>query len=116
MRLDEVLARATEPLGARLVYAEPVERDGMTVIAAARVTGGGGGGSGADKQGQRGEGGGFGLVARPAGAFVIKDDKVRWQPAVDVNTVLATIGTVAIAGLLVAGRILRLRARAASRD
>lgn len=110
MVLNELFARATEPLGARIVYAEPVERDGVTVIAAARVVGGGGGGTGPDQHGHRTEGGGLGLVARPAGAFVIQDGKVRWEPAVDVNSIVATIGAVAIAGLLVTGRLLRLRA------
>jgi uncharacterized spore protein YtfJ len=108
MMLNELFARATEPLGARLVYAEPVERDGVVVIAAARVVGGGGGGGGTD-QGKHGEGGGLGLIARPAGAFVIEDGKVSWHPAVDINSIFATIGAVAIVALLVAGRVLRAR-------
>jgi hypothetical protein len=90
------------------VYAEPVERDGVVVIAAARVVGGGGGGGGTD-QGKHGEGGGLGLIARPAGAFVIEDGKVSWHPAVDINSIFATIGAVAIVALLVAGRVLRAR-------
>jgi len=38
------------------------------------------------------EGGGIGLIARPAGACVIKDGVVRWQPAFDLNR---TVGLVA---------------------
>jgi uncharacterized spore protein YtfJ len=108
MMLKELFARATESVGSRIVYAEPVEQDGVIVIAAARVVGGGGGGGGTD-EGKHGEGGGLGLIARPAGAFVIEDGKVTWQPAVDVNTVIATIGAVVITGLVVIGRILRAR-------
>lgn len=105
MNIDELLARATEPFRATMVYAEPVERDGVTVIPAARVFGGGGGGGGQDKRGQRGEGAGLGVVARPVGAFVIKDGEVWWQPAIDVNRMVATLGTIAIAGLWVGKRL-----------
>ena len=59
----------------RRVFAEPYERNGTTVIAAAKVRGGGGGGGGHDKDAQEGEGGGFGLAARPAGAYVIRDGR-----------------------------------------
>jgi uncharacterized spore protein YtfJ len=79
------------------VFAEPYETDGVTVIAAATVAGGAGGGGGHDEHGQEGEGGGFGVAARPAGAYVIKDGRVQWRPAVDVNRLFATIGAVAIA-------------------
>ena len=68
------------------------------------MAGGGGGGGGHDDRGQEGEGGGFGLIARPAGAYVIKQGRVVWRPAVDVNRLLATVGAVVIAYLLTPGR------------
>jgi uncharacterized spore protein YtfJ len=111
MKIDELLTRATEPFRATMVYAEPVERDGVTVIPAARVFGGGGGGNGEDERGQRGEGAGLGLVAQPVGAFVIKDGEVWWQPAVDVNRLVATIGTFVVAGVLAVGRLRRWSGR-----
>ena len=114
MKIDELLSKATDPLEARMVYAEPIEKDGITVIAAARLAGGGGGGSGHDEHGQEGEGGGLGLTARPAGAYVIKDGKLRWEPAVDVNRLVATVGAVTVAIMLVAARIVRIRAHAAA--
>jgi uncharacterized spore protein YtfJ len=114
MKLNELLTRATDSLEARMVYTEPVEKDGLIVIAAARIAGGGGGGSGTDERGQQGEGGGLGLTAKPAGAYIIKDGDVRWQPAVDVNQLVTTIGAVAIAALFLAGRIVRIRSRASS--
>jgi hypothetical protein len=109
VKIDEVLARAAESLEARVVFAEPVERDGVTVVAAARVLGGGGGGNGLDRRGVSGDGAGFGLLARPVGAYVIKGGEVRWEPAVDVNRVVATVGVVAVTALLVVGRVLRGR-------
>jgi uncharacterized spore protein YtfJ len=109
MKIEDLLSRTTESLGSRMVFAEPVERDGVTVIAAAQVIGGGGGGTGVDQRGNQGDGGGLGLVVRPVGAYVIKDGRLRWEPAVDVNRLIATIGTVTVAALLVVGRILRAR-------
>ena len=112
MKFDELLSRATESIEAKIVFAEPVEKDGVTVIAAAKIVGGGGGGSGEDQRGRKGDGGGLGLVARPVGAYVLKDGKLRWEPAVDVNRVVATVGAVAVTALLVVGRVLRARVTA----
>jgi uncharacterized spore protein YtfJ len=88
------------------VFGQPYERDGVTVLPAATVRGGGGGGSGRNPAtGEHGDGGGFGLIARPAGAYVIKDGDVSWQPAVDVNRIVALgiAGWVAVAWLVTTG-------------
>ncbi|MFJ8962597.1 spore germination protein GerW family protein [Lentzea sp. NPDC102401] len=111
MKVDELIAKTKDSLEAKKVYAEPYEKDGITVIVAATLAGGAGGGTGRDEKGQEGEGGGFGLNAKPAGAYVIKDGKVRWEPAVDVNRLVATAGAVAIAALLVALRIVKAKAQ-----
>jgi uncharacterized spore protein YtfJ len=113
MKVDQLIATARETMTVRRVYGEPFEKDGVTLIASARVSGGAGGGGGHDQQGQEGEGGGFGVQARPAGAYVIKDGRVRWMPAVDVNRVMTVIGTVLVALLVTRVRITRLRLRAA---
>jgi uncharacterized spore protein YtfJ len=99
MTAEEVLSTARDAMMVRQVFAEPHTQDGITVIAAAKVIGGGGGGGGRDQQGQQGDGGGFGLIARPVGAYVIKDGRVRWVPAVDVNRLILVIGAVAVVAL-----------------
>jgi hypothetical protein len=82
----DAIERAREAMSARRVYGKPVDVDGVTVIPAARVAGVGGGSAGdAPREGQ---GAGFGLMARPVGAFVIKDGVVRWKPAVDLLPLL----------------------------
>lgn len=111
MKFEELVAKAGESLGVRTVYAPPYEKDGVVVIAAASVRGGGGGGNGHDKAGQEARGGGFGMVALPAGAYVIKNGKVAWRPAVDVNRLLVTAGVIAISALFVASRIVKSRSR-----
>lgn len=110
MKIDEVLSSARDSLTVKRVYGEPYEKDGLTVIPAAVVSGGAGGGGGHDEKGQEGEGGGFGAVGRPAGAYVVKDGKVRWLPAVDPNRLFQMIGMVVIAFLLMRPRMARARA------
>lgn len=95
----------------RRVFGEPIEKDGVTIIPVAMVSGGGGGGSGPaeEESGAEGSGGGFGGMARPVGIFVIHPDTVEWQPALDVT--LLGVGGIALAALiaLVLGRALRRR-------
>jgi uncharacterized spore protein YtfJ len=78
-----LIERMRDAMTVRHVFGDPIERGGVTVIPAARVTGGGGGGGDVEGNG----GGGFGLSARPAGAYVIKDGVVRWEPAIDVTRI-----------------------------
>jgi Sporulation protein YtfJ (Spore_YtfJ) len=78
-------------LGADRVFGTPVESGGSLIIPVASVRGGGGGGSGVDAEGKasgQNAGAGFGLSARPAGVFVVRDGRVAWRPAVDANRVL----------------------------
>jgi hypothetical protein len=68
--VDELPRCALDAIAAKRVYADPIEGDGVTVVPAAVVLGAGGGGGDSEDKG----GGGFGLVARPAGAYVIRGD------------------------------------------
>jgi uncharacterized spore protein YtfJ len=96
--LSELLEAQRDAITVKRVFGDPYEKDGVTVIPAAKVMGGGGGGEGEAPEGEgKGEGTGFGLVARPVGAFVVRGDDVVWQPAIDVNRIVA--GVLAIAGL-----------------
>jgi len=108
----DFLNKANDAITVRRVYADPYEADGLTVIPAATVAGGGGGGGGHDKDGQEGEGGGFGVRAHPAGAYVIRDGDVTWRPAVDPNRIVVVVGLVVIAYLLSRPRVVRARAAA----
>ena len=111
MKLEDFVTTASDAMTVRRVFGEPVMQDGMQVIPAASVWGGGGGGGGHDQRGQEGEGGGFGLHARPAGAYVMKDGTVRWAPAVDVNLIISMSGAVMLVWTLSRGRAGRVRAK-----
>jgi len=90
------------------VYGDPIERDGILVIPAANVVGGGGGGGDNENNG----GGGFGVSSTPAGAWIIRDGQVSWEPAVDA-TRIATLGMlVAIIFLWTVRSIAKANARA----
>jgi uncharacterized spore protein YtfJ len=78
MNVDELLSGARESMSVKQVYGEPIEKAGVTVIPVAKVAGGGGGGSDTEGNG----GGGFGLAAKPAGVYVIRDGVVSWEPTV----------------------------------
>lgn len=88
--IDELLKGHRDAITVKRVFGEPYRENGVTIIPAARVMGGGGGGSGESPEGiGQGSGSGFGLAAHPAGAYVIRGSDVTWQPAVDVNRVVA---------------------------
>jgi len=113
MEVQEAIAQARDTLTVKRVYGEPYEKNGVTIIPAARVQGGAGGGSGQDPQGQgTGSGSGFGVTARPVGAFVLRGDELSWRPAVDVNRIVLGGQAVAVVALLVVRAIIRSRARA----
>jgi len=109
------------------VFGDPIEKDGVTIIPVARVMGGAGAGGGeedAEKMtgaastesgapgaaavGAASFGMGFGVMSSPAGVYVIKGDKVRWEPAVNVERLVATGGIVAVLILLASRSILRI--------
>jgi uncharacterized spore protein YtfJ len=113
MDVEEILEKARSALGPDRVYGEPVERDGVTVIPAAKVAGGGGGGGDESDPGGGG-GGGFGVSARPVGAFVIqRDGSVRWKGVFDLNKVIIGGQVVGIAFFMFAWLTERSKARSA---
>jgi uncharacterized spore protein YtfJ len=105
MNVDEMLTGVRDALRAQVVYGEPIERGGVLVVPAAKVRGGGGGGGDNANNG----GGGFGLSAKPAGAWIIRGEKVSWEPAIDVNRIVLGGQVMIIIGLLVARSIFRAR-------
>jgi uncharacterized spore protein YtfJ len=112
MDVQDVIAQAKDTLTVKRVFGEPYEKDGVTVIPAARVQGGAGGGSGEDADSQgRGSGSGFGVTARPVGAFIIRDGDLNWRPAVDVNRIILGGQVVVVVALLTVRTIVKARSR-----
>jgi uncharacterized spore protein YtfJ len=111
-KVDEILAEAGENLTVKRVYGEPYEKEGVTFIPAASIRGGAGGGEGERGEAEGGMGGGFGMMARPVGAYQIKDGEVTWVPAADTTRVIIFGQFVAIVALLVFRSILKARRKA----
>jgi uncharacterized spore protein YtfJ len=111
----ETVREAVDSATAGRVFGTPVVQDGLTVLPVAKVSGGGGGGGGtgpaSEGQESAGAGGGLGVSAKPLGVFVIKDGKVSWRPAIDVNKVILGGQIVAVTALLVVRAFLKARSR-----
>jgi uncharacterized spore protein YtfJ len=113
MEVQETLAQARDAMTVKRVFGEPYEKNGVTVIPAARVQGGAGGGGGEGSEGQgKGSGSGFGLAARPVGAYLIRGDEVTWRPAVDLNRIVVGAQVVAIVALLTIRTMVKARTKA----
>jgi uncharacterized spore protein YtfJ len=103
MDTQHILVNAQDAITARRVFGDPIQADGATILPVAIV----GGGGGAKKKGTDEGGVGFGLRARPAGVFVIKNGDASWRPALDLNRVILGGQIVAITALLSLRPLLR---------
>ena len=109
MDVQEMVSRSQDTATVGRVYGEPYEKDGTTVIPAARVSARGG--SGAARGGEH-SGGGFRSDAEPVGAFVIRNGEVEWKPVFDLSAVIRRgqlVGAVALVVLWAVVRVLRGR-------
>ena len=104
--VNEILDKARDTVSVRDVYGEPIVNDGVTIIPVARVMGLGGGGSGTAEEGE-GAGYGYGLKTEPVGVYVIKDGKVKFEPAVNVNSIVAGSLIVGAIAILTTPRIIK---------
>jgi len=106
--VQALLGKVGQNLSVSRAFGTAYEKDGSLVIPVAIVAGGGGGGEGtsgsptadapddvesedggtAPEAESSGSGGGFGGVVMPAGVYVVKDEQVRWVPAVNANLVI----------------------------
>jgi hypothetical protein len=105
MRPSELLPQFADRLNAKRVYSEPYQQDGVTIITAAALRGGGG----IREDTPDRERGGMGLVARPVGAYVIRNGRVVWKPAFDLSRIALRGQLLVLTGLLVLGLILSRR-------
>ena len=107
---DDFLTNIAEKLGAAakvsLVFGEPVERDGVTVIPVAKSRWGFGGGGGKTKH-ENGSGGGGGTLVTPVGFIEITNGGARFQRIHTVS--LPMIVMSGVAGFLLLRALVRSR-------
>jgi uncharacterized spore protein YtfJ len=104
----ELVSGLRDALTVQRVFGAPIERDGVTVVPVAKVRGAGGGGGGSAEE-QAGEGGGFIMSAEPVGVYVLREGKVRWEPAFDLNRTVLLGQAVLLAAVLLLRRALPRR-------
>ena len=104
--VQEILDKARDTVSVRDVFGEPYERDGVTIIPVARVMGAGGGGAGTAEEGE-GSGYGYGLKSEPVGVFVIRDGKVKFEPAPNINKIVGGAYLVGIVAIITTPRIIK---------
>jgi uncharacterized spore protein YtfJ len=107
--VQELLRKGAQHLSVSRAFGTAYKKDGSLVILVALVAGGGGGGQGTsgslttdsiddggfegqdnatDAESSSGFGGGFVGLVMPVGVYVVKDEQVRWVPAVNANLVI----------------------------
>jgi uncharacterized spore protein YtfJ len=109
MDVQEMVAKIQDAATVERVYGEPYEKDGVSVIPAAKLSARGG--SGAARGGEH-SGGGFRVDAEPVGAYVVRGGEVEWQPVFDLSAVVLRgqlVGMVALLVLWAVVRVLRSR-------
>jgi uncharacterized spore protein YtfJ len=111
--VQELLNKVGQNLSVKRAFGVAYEKSDALIIPVALVAGGGGGGEGTnggassstdegadtnDAKGSDGDagapggsGGGFGGVVMPVGVYVVKDENVRWVPAVNANLVIVVV-------------------------
>jgi hypothetical protein len=108
MNTQEILTGAQGAMTARRVFGDPIEVRGVTILPVATVGGGGGGGQRGSEEG----GVGFGVHARPAGVYVIRDNgSVSWRPALNLNLVILGGQLVGLAAILSIRSVLKAWSR-----
>jgi uncharacterized spore protein YtfJ len=105
MNVQETLVKAADAMNAKTVFGDAIQHDGVLVIPAAKIRGGAGGGTALGPGGtEKGTGTGFGITALPAGAFVFRNGKLRWKPAIDVNRIVLGGQLLLLVALFTVGR------------
>jgi uncharacterized spore protein YtfJ len=109
----DALRRVVDDAAAARVFGSPISQDGVVILPVAKISSGAGGGIGARSAGDEGQpegsGGGFGVIAKPLGVFVLRAGRVSWRPAIDVNRVVLGGQLVAVTALLVVRALIRAR-------
>ncbi len=92
--LTRLIDRVTHGANARMIYGEPVERDGVVVIPVGKLRwalGGGEGRDGVEESSGSGSGGGGGISMSPVGFIEIKDGEARFKPVFDPALIVQII-------------------------
>ena len=108
-RVQKIATELGHSANAGLVFAEPVERDGVSVIPVAKIRYGFGGREGNLKDGVSGGAGGGGLRAAPLGYIEVKKSGAKFHPILDVTVIARIVLGTLFVGIWAASKINRNR-------
>ncbi|MCZ7662652.1 MAG: spore germination protein GerW family protein [Thermoleophilia bacterium] len=95
IKVDSFLERLADRLGgaarSAVIYGDPVDKAGVTVITVAKARWGLGGGSGGSAESGEGSGGGGGVAVSPVGYIEIRDGGSAFHPIRDPMALLALV-------------------------
>lgn len=97
--IESLAQKLGKTANAATIYGEPVERDGVTVIPAAKAMYGFGGGADM-KAGEEGSGGGGGVAIKPVGYIEIKDGNTKFKSIPDPERVIKIIGVAGVVAFM----------------
>jgi uncharacterized spore protein YtfJ len=92
--LEKLASKLGLNANATLIYGNPVDREGVTVIPVAKVSYGFGGGEGnanPKEKDSQGSGGGGAITVKPAGYIEIKNGKATYRPIVEPLAIIRTV-------------------------
>ncbi len=93
---------------ASTVYAEPVERDGITIIPVAKVSWGIGGGEGTNAQGNSGTGGGGNVRIVPVGYIEVTNGHAKYKPIFDPALIVQFIISSGLTTILILSAVRKI--------
>jgi uncharacterized spore protein YtfJ len=105
--MDQIANTITSTFNNKIIFSDPIEKDGIIVVPVAKVIYGLGGGVGT-RSNDRGEGGGGGFIARPVGYIEIREGKATFKAIRDPFTYVPIIMASGIAGSLLLRGLARL--------
>lgn len=104
--LEDLMKKLADNAKATLIFADPVEREGMTIIPVAKMMWGFGGGGGSDKKNAAGgTGGAGGIRTIPVGFIQLKGGKARFQPIFDAGKIIMLFAVWGLLGYLIVRRM-----------
>jgi uncharacterized spore protein YtfJ len=109
--LPERLAEAFKTFAdAKMIYGDPIERDGVTIIPFAKLRYGFGGGRGRHDR-DEGGGGGGGMIVQPAGYIELKEGSSRFLAIREPATFVPLVMAGGLTGLLMARGLYKMLRR-----
>jgi uncharacterized spore protein YtfJ len=107
INMDHIASTLTSAFNSKIIFSDPIEKDGVTVIPVAKVIYGLGGGTGTRAH-DKGEGGGGGFFAKPVGYIELRNGTAHFKAIRAPLTYAPVIMAAGLAGYFLLKGLTRL--------